>query len=101
MKEKKSNERRKQAFGIQVTFQKDHHKKSKSVYQKLYQRLGMDPYNDEITVYLITHPTNVDSYIQNTFKKLTRGFSEADMPNRLSIAVGFLNVELCSFRSLL
>jgi len=80
VKEKKSNERRKRAFGIQVTFQKDHHKKSESVYQKLYQRLGMDPYNDEITVYLITHPTNVDSYIQNTFKKLTTGFSEADMP---------------------
>ena len=80
VKEKKSNERRKRAFGIQVTFQKDHHKKSESVYQKLYQRLGMDPYNDEITVYLITHPTNVDGYIQNTFKKLTTGFSEADMP---------------------
>ena len=50
------------------------------MYQKLYERLGLDPNIDTLTIYLITQPRNVDGYTTDTFGKLTLGFKEADMP---------------------
>ena len=39
----------------------------KSMYQKLYERLGLDPNIDTLTIYLITQPRNVDGYTTDTF----------------------------------
>jgi len=75
----KKSYKKKQAFGIQIIFQETHQKKS--VYELLYKHLGLDPSSDELTIYLITQPKHIRGYIVNTFKKLSVGFEEEDMPN--------------------
>ena len=72
IKEIQKDKQNKQVYCVQVTFSKDH-KKAQSVYQQLYNRLGMDSQLDEIFVYIITQPKHVDGYATGTYKKLVTG----------------------------
>ena len=49
-----------QVFTIQVTFSKEHAKKA-SVFDKLYERLGMQK-QDKLIVYIITNPEFAEKY---------------------------------------
>ena len=48
-------------FGVQVTFSKTH-PKPKSAYEQFYERLGLDPDTDEVTIYVISSSSNAEGY---------------------------------------
>ena len=65
------DKKKKQAFAIKVNFAESH-QKARSVYEKLYARLGMNANTDEIIIYLITQPKHVSAYTKDTHKKLCK-----------------------------
>lgn len=61
------NSGQREYFGIQVTFAESH-AKHKSVYEKLYQRLGLEK-KTRLNVYMVTNPIYAETYAQRKRKQ--------------------------------
>ena len=81
----KEREGKKKVFGIQVTFGKTH-PKSRSVYEKFYERLGLDPDTDEVTIYVISSSSNAEGYAKGLPSYFYQNVSTTDPVPKLDFA---------------